>query len=151
MSTGGCTSSQADTPSPGQTPHPWQSNTPPRAGRHPLGRHAPRTQADGYCSGRYASYWNACLCLSISEIFHIHKIIRSFLTNSKLIVIARKRSFGRGNIFTSVCQEFCSQRGSALGGCLVLGGSGPGGVVPGGDPPMATAAGGTHPTGMHSC
>ena len=27
---------------------------------------------------------------------------------------------------------------------------GPGGV-PGGDPPKATAAGGTHPTGMHSC
>ena len=30
------------------------------------------------------------------------------------------------------------------------GGSAPGGV-PGGDPRMATAAGGTHPTGMHSC
>ena len=28
---------------------------------------------------------------------------------------------------------------------LVLGG------VPGGDPPTATAVGGTHPTGMHSC
>ena len=45
-----------------------------------------------------------------------------------------------------------------IGGCLVLGGvwcqggvPGPGGV-PGGDPPgTATAAGGTHPTGMHSC
>ena len=47
-----------------------------------------------------------------------------------------------------------------LGG-LVLGGSGPGGclvswdLVPGGlpgkDPPMATAAGGMHPTRMHSC
>ena len=37
------------------------------------------------------------------------------------------------------------------GGGLVLGGSAPGGV-PGGDPPgTATAAGGTHPTGMHSC
>ena len=34
-----------------------------------------------------------------------------------------------------------------LGGCLV-----PGGGVPGGDPPgTATVAGGTHPTGMHSC
>ena len=32
------------------------------------------------------------------------------------------------------------------GGCLVLG------EVPGGNPPWtATAAGGTHPTGMHSC
>ena len=52
------------------------------------------------------------------------------------------------------------------GGCMVPGGAwsggecvhgpwgvcvhGPGGV-PGGDPPMATAMGGTHPTGMHSC
>ena len=36
-------------------------------------------------------------------------------------------------------------------GCLVPGGSASGGG-PGGDPPqMATAAGGTHPTGMHSC
>ena len=58
--------------------------------------------------------------------------------------------------------------GSRRGGCLVLGGAwswgvpGPGGYLvpggPGGDPPpnpplpeMATAAGGTHPTGMHSC
>ena len=51
------------------------------------------------------------------------------------------------------------------GGCLLSGGSGPGGVpgpegcllpgrgvVHGGDPPeTATAAGSTHPTGMHSC
>ena len=39
------------------------------------------------------------------------------------------------------------------GGCLVLGGLVPG-EVPGGDPHpprMATAAGGTHPTGMLSC
>ena len=55
----------------------------------------------------------------------------------------------------------------SMGGCLVPGGSGPGGVaalggcllwgglvqgVPGGDLcQTATAAGGTHPTGMHSC
>ena len=43
------------------------------------------------------------------------------------------------------------------GGGLLPGGlPGPGGVsapggMPGGDPPTATAAGGTHPTGMHSC
>ena len=37
------------------------------------------------------------------------------------------------------------------GGLVPSGGSGTGGV-PGGDPPgTATAAGGTHPTGMHSC
>ena len=80
--------------------------------------------------------------------------------------------FGQGYIFTGVCH---SAKGgvSAPGGCL-LPGRGvcsrgvcllPGGVsaprggacswgVPGGDPPppgTATAAGGTHPTGMHSC
>ena len=48
-------------------------------------------------------------------------------------------------MFTGVC---LSTRGGAWsGGCLVPG------VVPGGDPlPRTdTAAGGTHPTGMHSC
>ena len=61
------------------------------------------------------------------------------LVSSSTIITARKRSLGQGNIFTSVCQEFCSG-----GGCLVRGGCG--------DPPgTATAAGGTHPTGMHSC
>ena len=60
----------------------------------------------------------------------------------------------------------CPQGGSGPGGCLVWGvpgpgGSGPGGGPgpggsgpgggPGGDPPMASAAGSTHPTGMHSC
>ena len=49
----------------------------------------------------------------------------------------------------------CSQGVPAPGGVCsqgvpALGGSGPGGV-PGGDPPTVTAAGGTHPTGMHSC
>ena len=69
-------------------------------------------------------------------------------------------------MFPGVC---LSTGGSGQGGCLVQGGacsrreclvlgsacsgwSGPGGLVwgvPGGDPPMATAVGGTHPTGMH--
>ena len=49
----------------------------------------------------------------------------------------------------------CSRRGAWSGGSapggLLQGGSAPGGV-PGADPPgTATAAGGTHPTGMHSC
>ena len=30
-----------------------------------------------------------------------------------LIITARKRSLGQGNIFRSMCQEFCSQGGSA--------------------------------------
>ena len=51
----------------------------------------------------------------------------------------------------------CSGEGSGPGrvpgprGCLVPGGCRPG-RVPGGDPPeTTTAAGGTHPTGIHSC
>ena len=41
-------------------------------------------------------------------------------------------------------------RGSALGGCLVRGGLLLGGSGPGVETPRtATAAGGTHPTGMH--
>ena len=124
------------------------------------------------------------------------------------VITARKRSLEQGNIFTSVCQEFCSQGGSLLSGggpgpwgsaprrgCLVQGGawSGEGVPAPGGAysrgclvqgvcsrgvhgprgclvwgmpalggphllpgrgclvPPTATAADGTHPTGMHSC
>ena len=53
-----------------------------------------------------------------------------------------------GYVFTPVCQSFCSQGE----GCLLPGGVASSRGVPGGDPPgTATAAGGTHPTGMHSC
>ena len=53
-------------------------------------------------------------------------------------------------MFTGVCLS--TDRVTALG----MGGSGPGGVpAPRGclveTPPTATAAGGTHPTAMHSC
>ena len=66
------------------------------------------------------------------------------INNYDQIITARKRSLG--NIFSSVCQGFCSQ-----GGCLV-----PGRVC--GDPPprwpllWAVRDGHcTHATGMHSC
>ena len=72
-------------------------------------------------------------------------------------VTARKRSLGQGNMFTPVCH---SVHGRGVpgpvgclvpGGCLVWGGAWSGGV-PGGDlPRTATAVGGTHPNGMHSC
>ena len=57
-------------------------------------------------------------------------------------------------------QQVSGGGGSAPGGCLVLGvpglgvcsGGGALWGVPGGDPPRtATAVGGMHPTGMHSC
>ena len=54
-----------------------------------------------------------------------------------------------GNVFTTVCQEFCPHGG--VGGVVHLP---PGRHSPGQTPPLsqtATAAYGTHPTGMHSC
>ena len=80
----------------------------------------------------------------------VHTSLDRQVFPNHLIVIftARKRSLGQGNIFTSVCQEFCSRGGAWSGGTV------PG---PGGDawrPPLpgtATAASGTYPTGTHSC
>ena len=79
---------------------------------------------------------------------------------AKSIITARKRKLEQGNIFAPVCHSV--HRGlSVPGGCLPAPGGGgvcsweelgPRGVL-GADPPpgTATAAGGTHPTGMHSC
>ena len=60
---GFCLSACWDTPPPptgrhppGQTPPPGQTTSPPP------------TQADGYCCGRYASYWNAFLMLRMYKI-----------------------------------------------------------------------------------
>ena len=44
-----------------------------------------------------------------------------------------QRSWGQGNIFRSVCQEFCSHLGAVHAGRY------------------GQKAGGTHPTGMHTC
>ena len=64
----------ADTPP--QSRHPPEQ-TPPRAdtpqSRHPFWEQAPpwdqapHPPADGYCCGRYASYWNAFLFIQISH------------------------------------------------------------------------------------
>ena len=45
----------------------------------------------------------------------------------------------------------CSGGGTCSGGCLLQGGLLHGGCVRPSPPVTATAAGGTHPTGMHSC
>ena len=71
----------------------------------------------------------------------------------EILFTTRKPSLGQGNIFSSVCQEFCPQRGSTLAGTP------PSRYTPwAGTPPGSSAckrygqqAGGTHPTGMHSC
>ena len=69
-----------------------------------------------------------------------------------------------GNVFTSICQEFCPQGGvsqHAMGRGVHPPGRLPRadtpwpdthpGQTPPGTPPMATEVGGTHPTGKHSC
>ena len=88
-------------------------------------------------------------------------------------ITACKRSLGQGNIFSSVCQEFCSQEGvpgqvhpppqqvHPRAGTPLRAGTPPpqGRYTPlGRYPPRAVhagkygqQAGGTHPTGMHSC
>ena len=56
----------------------------------------------------------------------------------------------QGNIFTSVCQEFCTRGGGHAwwGVCMAREGvHGRGGACVAGK--TAIAAGGTHPTGMH--
>ena len=84
------------------------------------------------------------------------------------LTTARKRSLGQGNIFRSVCQEFCPQGG--LPQCML--GNPPWEQAPPEQPPQEQAppppgpgtpppaehagrygqwAGGTHPTGMQSC
>ena len=64
---GVCLSASWDTDPSGRHPTPWADTplgrppkqTPP--GRHTLGRPPSPPAADGYCSGLYASYWNAFL------------------------------------------------------------------------------------------
>ena len=66
---------------------------------------------------------------------------------------------GQGYIFTGV-RHSVNRGGACSKGVPAPGGSGPGGTCSGGGPGgclletppgTATAAGGTHPTGMHSC
>ena len=97
-----------------------------------------------------------------------------------LFITARKRSLGQGNIFRSVCREFCPHGGSTWAGTPLSRYTSPGrvhllgmyplaGTPPGRYPPQAGTppgrytpprevhagryrqqAGGTHPTGMLS-
>ena len=69
-----------------------------------------------------------------------------------VVITARKRSLGQGNIFTGVCDSFCLQ---GEGGCLPLGPGGghthPQTQTPPRAHPHGQQTGGTHPTGMLSC
>ena len=92
------------------------------------------------------------------------QITRSAVMNNVMLYLPPANEVCEGYVFTGVCLS--------TGGCLLLGGgasspgAAPGGVpAPGGaccggsgpggtwwrSPWTATAEGGTHPTGMHSC
>ena len=70
----------------------------PLPGRHPpVGRHTP--PADGYRSGRYASYWNTFL---LSGKYYVCRV------GQLIVITARKRSLGQrhdhgGRIQGSIC------------------------------------------------
>ena len=67
------------------------------------------------------------ICYAIYHVNHGHLLTRC----KELFITTRKRSLGQGNIFTSVCQEFCSQGVPVPAGMGALsrgGVSGPGGV-----------------------
>ena len=93
-----------------------------------------------------------------TNCFVHYQVFRFIVEESESVIdicifTARKRSLGQGNIFTSVCREFCSQGGCLVWGgrCLLLGGLVPGGVsslggtcswgAPGGDPPDSYCCG----------
>ena len=121
------------------------------------------------------TYENLCAVAVVSmlSLFHFFKLSESISTH----FYRPQTKFGARYYFNT-CLSFCSRGGGwsqgghgpggvpGPGGCLVPGalvpwGAGPGGyLVLGGllqggclveTPQMATAAGGTHPTGMHSC
>ena len=131
----------------GYTPlgrHPRSADTPP--GRH-LATAANGTHPTGMstaANGMHPTGMHSCYCL--------------------------QTKLREGNVFTGVCDSVHGGGapgrvtgpgvvpglgGSAPVGCLHLGVPGPGGSAPGGclveTPRTATATGGTHPTGMHSC
>ena len=94
-------------------------------------------------SGRYASYWNAFLLPPANEVCEGYFFTRVFL------------STGGGSPGPHLEGEGGRLRGLA-GGSLQVHTHGGGECIPTcteADTPqqMATAAGGTHPTGMHSC
>ena len=94
--------------------------------------------------------WRAVIIKALEEIkvgssslssYQIYRLQKHDFNNGPYITFAqfipftaRKRSLEQGNIFTSVCQEFCSQGGVWSRGCV-----------------ETPRDGGMHPTGMHPC
>ena len=72
---------------------------------------------------------------------------------TNLLYYCPQTKLRKGNVFTPVCQSFCSRGG--MSASVHAGIHPPGQTFPPGRPPppqqTATAAGGMHPTGMLSC
>ena len=114
-------------PPPGQTPHlPGQTPQPPRQTPHwedtpwadtpgqtpPWADTAPpgRPPADGYCSGRYASYWNAFLFHYEVFLIHNHGVIVYKKVLIWYICATRIFLFKRGNRIRSGTDVFPTHR-----------------------------------------
>ena len=107
-----------------------------------------------YPDRRGSSYQQQVTCYNFKDVNNWWIIKHP----DRFVITVRKRSLGQGYVLTAVCRSFCSQR-ECLAGTL-LGRSPPlGRHPPWADTPLqtdtppktATEAGGTHPTGMHSC
>ena len=144
-------------PPPANTPHrqtpPGQ--TPPRAdippGRHTSLVRCPPQQTTTAADGTHPTGMHSCYRLqgNWGKVMFLHVCVILFtgggvLSQHALQVVSQH-----------ALQQVSWGRCLLLGGCLFRGGCSRGVCsegVPGGDPPgTATAAGGTHPTGMHSC
>ena len=104
--------------------------------------------------------WHQFLLFVLSELWPAKGKQLSGRPAVYLFITARKRSLGQGNIFTSVCHSFCPAGGipvcNGQGGvcqhAMGVSASGSRGWGYQADTPQTTTeAGGTHPTGMHSC
>ena len=104
-----------------------------------MGTGIPRRSA----SGRYASYWNAFLFVLIVLLNSVVRKTRSFYSLPPTNEVWVKE----GNVFAPACDSFCSRGGGGVPsrGCHE------GGYCEGPPPAVGQQAGGTHPTGMHSC
>ena len=93
-------------------------------------------------------YQTRATSLSLALVFKVKKRKPPIFTSCK-------RSLGQGNVFTPVCHSVHREAlcpGGLCPGVSVQGGSrSVRGDTPDRDPPVRSRAGGTHPTGIHSC
>ena len=133
------------------TPPRTQAGTPPRSrplGADPLGADTPGSRHDlgpgippAQCMLEdMGNKWVVCILLECNLV--------------ELYFLPSKTKLWKGNVFTSMCQQFCPRGVYTSAHTLTLGRHPLGRHIPLGRPPphqTATEADGTHPTGMHSC